>query len=133
MLALILCSHKKVYAELKCNQLILLQQTTMNPSFFVLIVALLTFFCFHLHIVCTLYSWRKYYWYPKKTNKILVPYWNYDFFRSSNFTIAKVVALNLFAFICVFVLQIGSWLLTHDMVIALPTFATAIVVALLRS
>ena len=54
----------------------------------------------------------------------------------SNFAIAKVVALNPFASIFVLVLKIGSWLLfciAFHTVIALPTIATAIVVALLRS
>ena len=49
---------------------------------------------------------------------------------------ANVVALNLFASIFVKVLYIGSWLLfciASHIVIALPTIATAIVVALIRS
>ena len=49
--------------------------------------------------------------------------------------ITKVVDPNLFASFFVFVLYIGSWLLfciAPNKVIALPTFATAIVVALLR-
>ena len=48
----------------------------------------------------------------------------------------KVVPLNLFASILIQVLQIGSWLLfciASHTVIALPTIATAIVVAFLRS
>ena len=59
-------------------------------------------------------------------------------FRSSNFAIAKVVALNLFASFFVSDLMIGSWLLfciASYIVIALPNYCitTATVVALLRA
>ena len=57
-------------------------------------------------------------------------YWTFLYcspfsYRSSNFAIAKVVALSLFASIIVLVLKIGSWLLF--------CIASHIVIALLRS
>ena len=88
------------------------------------------------------YSRRKYYCYHQ--NAILLPFKKGNFsniaiaildfldcypfsYRSSNFAIAKVFALNLSASIFVVVLQIGLWLLfciASHIVIDLPTIAT---------
>ena len=89
------------------------------------------------------YSRRKYYCYQqnfcyplKMVNFPILrqQYWTVLYcspfsYRSSNFAIAKVVALNLFPSIFVCVSQIGSWLLfciASNIVISLPTIVTAI-------
>ena len=73
----------------------------------------------------TIYSRRKQYCYHQNAKYRTVLYCSPFSYRSFNFAIAKVVALNHFASIFLLVLQIGSWLLF--------CIASHIVVALLRS